>query len=218
MTVSDALLLTPPAVPVMVTLVGAETALVETVKGRLVLPAETVTLAGTVAAAALLLVSATTAPPEGAALDSLTVPETELPPVTLDDESDTDESAGPEAAPGVTVSTAAHETFSSANTFACVVVLTLLVPMLKVALVPPAGMSTLEGTTAGLTADSSTFAPPVGAGALMVTLPVDGVPAVTVVGFRTSDVTQRSTAGFIVTLALTLDEPYDAVIVPVVVD
>ena len=48
-----------------------------------VAPAATVTLAGTCAAVALLLESATTAPPEGAGPVNLTVPVEELPPVTV---------------------------------------------------------------------------------------------------------------------------------------
>jgi hypothetical protein len=56
---------------------------VVTVKVALVAPAATVTLAGTVAAAVLLPESVTTAPPEGAAPVSVTVPCEELPPVTL---------------------------------------------------------------------------------------------------------------------------------------
>ena len=46
-------------------------------------PAATVTLAATVAAAVLLLVSVTTAPPVGAAAFSVTVPVDPVPPVTL---------------------------------------------------------------------------------------------------------------------------------------
>ena len=45
----------------------------------LVLPAGTVTLAGTVAAAVLPLVSVTTAPPEGAASFKVTVPVEDVP-------------------------------------------------------------------------------------------------------------------------------------------
>ncbi len=52
-------------------------------KVALVAPAGTVTLAGTVATAVLLLDRVTTAPPAGAAALSVTVPCEELPPVTL---------------------------------------------------------------------------------------------------------------------------------------
>jgi hypothetical protein len=75
---------------------------VVTVNVRLVVPAATVTLAGTVAAAVLLLESATTLPPDGAAADSVTVPVDDVPPVTLVGLSDNDDSVGP-ALPGVTV-------------------------------------------------------------------------------------------------------------------
>lgn len=78
---------------------------VVTVKVRLVVPAVTVTLAGTVAAAVLLLDRATTLPPEGAAADSVTVPVDDVPPVTVVGLSESDDSVGP-ALPGVTVSPA----------------------------------------------------------------------------------------------------------------
>src|SRR5438094_10025375 len=68
----------------MVTTVEEPTGVVLTVKVALVLPAGTVTLAGTVAAPVLLLDKLTTAPPLGAGPLSVTVPVEELPPVTLD--------------------------------------------------------------------------------------------------------------------------------------
>lgn len=112
-TVSVALRLTP-SVPEIVVDVEDDTVCVVTVNVRLVAPADTVTLAGTVAAAVLLLESVTTAPPDGAALDSVTVPCDELPPVTLAGESDSDASVGVLVPPGVTVSTAPQVVFSSA--------------------------------------------------------------------------------------------------------
>jgi hypothetical protein len=66
----------------MVAVVTLPTAVVLTVNVAVVAPAATVTLAGTVAAA-LSLDSATTAPPEGAELPSVTVPVEELPPLTV---------------------------------------------------------------------------------------------------------------------------------------
>src|SRR5205823_10371351 len=82
-TVRTALRLAPPNAPLIVTDVDAPTETVLTVNVALVAPAATVTLAGTVAAPVLLLVSVTTAPPEGAALVSVTAPWDELPPTTL---------------------------------------------------------------------------------------------------------------------------------------
>src|SRR5437762_287206 len=68
----------------MVTAVDAVTALVLIVNVALVAPAATVTLEGTVAAAVLLLESATVAPPAGAAPLNVTVPvEDCVPPITL---------------------------------------------------------------------------------------------------------------------------------------
>jgi|SRR6266478_4450262 len=88
----------------MVTVVDAVTALVLTVKVALVAPAATVTLEGTLAAAVLLLESATTAPPDGAAPLNVTVPvEDCTPPTTLVGFSVRDESVGAGGAAGVTV-------------------------------------------------------------------------------------------------------------------
>ena len=81
-TVRVALALTP-SVPVIMEVVFAATPSVVTVNVAEVLPAGTVTLAGTVAAAVLLLESVTTAPPVGAAAPSRTVPVELLPPTTL---------------------------------------------------------------------------------------------------------------------------------------
>jgi len=59
----------------------------------------------------------------------------------------------------------------------------------KVALVAPAGMNTLEGRRAApLLLESATVAPPAGAGALSVTVPVDVCrPPITLAGFSVSD-------------------------------
>ena len=69
-------------------------------------------------------------------------------------------------------------------------VATALVLRLKLALVPPAGTVTLEGTVAaGLLLESATCAPPAGAGAFSVTVPVEELPPVTLAGLRASEET-----------------------------
>lgn len=137
-----------PADPVIVTGVDDDTDDVVTVNVRLVLPAETVTLAGTVATDVLPLDSDTTVPPDGAALASVTVPCDVLPPTTMAGLKEIAESVGA-LVPAVTVRTAPHVVFSSAYTVACLVDDVDVVPMLKLALVAPAGTATVDGTVAG---------------------------------------------------------------------
>src|SRR5687767_1568534 len=67
----------------MVTEVEALTGPVATLKAALVAPAGTLTLGGVAATPVLLLESATSAPPDGAALVSVTVPSDEEPPTTV---------------------------------------------------------------------------------------------------------------------------------------
>jgi hypothetical protein len=66
---------------------------------------------------------------------------------------------------------------------------TALVLTVKDALVAPAATVTLEGTVAAvvLLLESVTCAPPVGAGPLSVTVPVEEFPPVTLVGFSVTD-------------------------------
>ena len=84
MTVTVVVRLTPSYVAVMVTDVFVLTLVVVTVKPTAVVPAPTVTLAGTLATAGLLLDSDTIAPPGGAPPDSVTNPDVFEPPATLD--------------------------------------------------------------------------------------------------------------------------------------
>lgn len=64
--------------------------------------------------------------------------------------------------------------------------LTDAVVMLKVAVVFPPGTVTIEGTAAlpALLLDKLTTNPPVGAGAVSVTVPTEVLPPRTIVGFR----------------------------------
>ena len=58
----------------------------------------------------------------------------------------------------------------------------------NVALVPPAGTVTLEGTLAApLLLESATCAPPVGAGPLNATVPVEEFPPATLAGFSETE-------------------------------
>lgn len=99
----NAALRVAPSVPLIVEEVEVVTAWVVTVNVRLVAPAATVTLPGTVAAAVLLLESETTLPPDGAAADNVTVPVDDAPPFKVVGLSDSDDSVGALTAPGVTV-------------------------------------------------------------------------------------------------------------------
>ena len=83
MTIRLAVLVTPFWVADIVTVVGFDTTLVETVKVAVLAPAATRTLAGTVAAAVLLLERVTVTPPVGAAPVTVTVPVDVLPPETF---------------------------------------------------------------------------------------------------------------------------------------
>ena len=64
---------------------------------------------------------------------------------------------------------------------------------MNVALVAPAATVTLEGTLAAvvLLLERVTCAPPVGAGPLSVTVPVEEFPPVTLVGFSESEERER---------------------------
>lgn len=89
--------------------VDAVTDCVVIVNVALVLPALTVTLAGTVATPVLLLASVTTEPPDGAAAVSVAVACDEFPPTTVEGFSVSAESAGADGAVcGVKRRTADH--------------------------------------------------------------------------------------------------------------
>ena len=81
---------------------------------------------------------------------------------------------------------------------------TLLVVTWNVALVAPAATVTLAGTCAAvvLLLVRDTVAPPLGAAPLSVTVPVDELPPVTLVGFTATEDRDNDAAGFTVSVAV----------------
>ena len=188
-TVKRAVLLTPPALAViteeLVLVVVPDT----TVNDAAVAPAGTVTLAGTVAADALPLVSDTTTPPAGAAALRVTVPVLFDPSTTVSGLKLRPVSVGLDDVAGATVSPAVRDTpFAIAEIVTDVVWVTDVVATVNVVLVAPPGTVTLAGTdaTAPLLLARTTLCPPEGALDDRVMLPVADAPPVTLVGLRTT--------------------------------
>jgi hypothetical protein len=185
LTVSTAVFVTELYVAETVTGVGALTPRVVTVNVAVVAFAATVTVEGTWAAAALLLVRETTAPPVGARPSRVTV--------AVDDDPPSSPVGFSEAVikfAGFTVSPAvAVPAFAVAEMVANAIDRTGLVATEKVAEEAPEGTVTLTGTVATvvLLLDSPTTVPPAGDGLLSVTVAVDDVPPITEVGFSASD-------------------------------
>jgi hypothetical protein len=176
----------------MVALVCEETAVVVTVKVAVVAPARTVTLAGTVALVVLderLMAE----PPVGAGAPRVTVPVDGLPPVTVVGETETpvkDDELIVRLAVAVTRPWLADRAL--AEIVAVVVDETADVVTVKVALVAPEATVTVAGTVALVEFDESWITvPPVGAAALIVTVPVELPPPATVVGERVKAVGTR---------------------------
>src|SRR5207244_10363870 len=143
--------LVPPPVAVMVAELGLVCTFVVTLNVALVAPAATVTLAGTVATAVLLLLSVTCVPPLGAAAPRLTVPCAVAPP-TIDDGA-TVRPVTPAGPGGAWVMVSAPLTVTPPEVpviLIVVVPLTRPVVTVNVALVPPAGTVTLGGTLAAV--------------------------------------------------------------------
>jgi hypothetical protein len=179
-------------VPVTVHVVGRRTTPVVTGKVALVAPAAIVTVAGRLHPR-LLSVSVTTAPPDGAGPFSVTVPvefPTIGPPTTL---------VGFRVSEVRTAGSTVSDTLiepppEEAEMLTAVEAATALVATAKVVLVPPAGMVTLAGTeAAALLSESWTTAPPAGAGPSITTVPVTGVPPVTLARLRLSAATRGGT-------------------------
>src|SRR5215475_5118186 len=170
----------------MVTAVGTVTAaLVVTGNVFVVAPAATVTETGTVAAA-LLLVSVTTAPPTGAALPSVTVPVLLTLPVTAVGFTLTPFKAAGGFSVIVEILDAPRDV---AVMLTCVTVVTGFVVTGKLALVAPGATVTGAGTgtAVGLPLVSVTTAPPAGAALLSVTVPVLLVPPISTEGLNVKE-------------------------------
>jgi hypothetical protein len=194
---------------------------VVTVKVALVAPSATATLPGTVAAAGLLVLSVTTAPPAGAALVSATVPCELLPPTTEVGLSAMPDTAGGGGVLGFTTNVADCVTpppDTEIVTMVCTV--TADVKTLNPPRSVPAGIWTLVGTEAIagwlLVSASVLSGPPNGTGEAMVTSPDDPPLCPTVeVGVSVNDV--GGCCGTNVTGACTLTPFHVAVTVAVVV-
>jgi hypothetical protein len=145
--------------------------------------AGTVTLEGTVAAFGVPLVNVTTVPPASAGPVNVTVPVevTDAPPTIEFGLRDTDKTVG-----GLTVScpvTVAR--FNVAEIFAVVTEDTWLVFTAKLAVAACAAKVTVAGTVAtALSLDSDTTVPPVIAGLVRVTVPVEVLPPATLDGAK----------------------------------
>ena len=176
-TVNRAVLGTPPLYEAEMTAdVPAGTAVVEMAKLADTCPAATATVAGAPATAGLELLIATTTPLGGAARDSVTVPVEVEPPTTVDGLSRSDVTVG---GGGITVRVATCvPPLYDARRSTAVDAATADVVTANDAETSPVPMVTLAGTLAdaGFVLASATTAPPAGAGALSVTVPVADWP------------------------------------------
>jgi hypothetical protein len=172
-------------------LVDAATALVVTGNVALVAPAGTVTLAGTVATAGLLLDRLTAVPPDGAADESVAAPVEGDPPTSVFGFRVIDAS---ELGGAMTVITAVRVALNTPVIVTEVSTATGEVVMLKLAKPSPAGIVTVAGTCAAavLLLESVTTAPPAGAALFMKRVALIGFPPVVPL---TLGVTSRSISG-----------------------
>ena len=154
------------------------------VKLALVVPAAIVTLGGTLAAPGWLLDKATTLPPAGAGLATVTAPVEGLPPATLVGLTVNEERGG--GGTGLTFNAAdLVAPPADADIVATVGVPTAVVDTWKLALVWPAVVVTPPGTVATvLSVESATATPPAGAARFRLTVPVEEFPPMSAIGFR----------------------------------
>ena len=163
-----------------------KTGRVVNVKDTEVAPAGTVTVDASLIAE-LLSDRLMTRPPAGAGLDIVIDPIPGMPPIMMKD----GVSVSEVRTGGFTVSVADTVELPADAVMDGVVILpTACVVTVKLTVVDPAGTVTVNGTVAAeLLLDRDTTAPPVGAGAASVTVPVDVTPPVTLVGFNVTEAT-----------------------------
>jgi hypothetical protein len=186
-TVCVAVFEVPPDVAVIVTFVFVATVNVVTMKVVDAAPAGTVTLAGTVAAAVFELVSATMVPP-GAPKPFIAIVAVEVEePKAVDGARATESGIG--TAEVVSVAVRLRPTFAAVIVVEPVVVAGS-VGIANVAKVAPAGIVMLAGTVARASTElvRVTTAPPAGAGASSVTVPVALIPPTTLAGLTEREV------------------------------
>ena len=181
------------------------TATVVTVKVPVVAPAAMDTVAGTFALESLLE-RATLAPPVGAELLSVTVPVEEEPPVTVVGLSVSVVRVGVGA---LTVSVAvAFAPPKVAVITGLFVVATAVVVIVNEPVVAPAPTVIVPGTEAlGSLLVREMLAPPVGAGPLSVTVPVEEFVPITLVGFKASPDALTPVLAVMVRVAVLLAPP-----------
>ena len=147
-------------------------------------PPRMVTLSGTETAIVLELLRAITIPPNGALSVSVTVPLDGVPPTTESEPSEREERSGAFRFKVAVLLVAPSEAVMSTVVW----VATAVVVIVNEPDVAPAATVTLAGTEAmvGLALVRANTRPPVGAGPLNVTVPVELVPPITEVGFNAS--------------------------------
>ena len=178
LTTSSVVAVAVSSVALIVAVTEFATCVVPTVNVRLIEPAGTVTVAGTVTPARLLE-SETTIPPVGALLDNVTVPVELLLPTTLDGATETDANRPARTAKApVTLDAPVL-----AVTTTPVSVETAFVLTVKIASCEPAATVTVAGTVAAASLESRlTTMPPVGALVSRLTIPVAVLPPATPAG------------------------------------
>jgi len=171
----------------------------ETWPAGMVIPAAT-------EAAVLLVDKLTFTPPKGAAAVSVTVPPLLVPPVTIDGETEIALRIARLAVGGLTVSVVLTELADVAVMATLWLVGTVVVVTKNVAEVEPAATVMAAGTVAAaLLLDKLTVAPPVGAAAARLTVPVVLLAPVTVAGETETELSVAGLAGggLMVSVALT---------------